>query len=194
MSNMSFTAFEMLFYSLISALYLFNGYRFTYTKQLTLSLSLFFFGQYVLGLREGASIMSLPFWQILVIAVASITITYAIHTWAKALVPVVIQIVLTTLCSIVLSSFFFPTKLFIYSAISIVVLNLILILLPSKAKSHLYISISAVCGAILLSTLFTLFYYFSKPVHIILCIVLCIIGLLVQESSERKDRGDVTHD
>ncbi len=188
MTNVSLTAIEMLAYSILSAVFIFDGYRFRYARQVSLTLVLYFLGQLIIRVYMTQTEDALSFIQVAAVAAVSLGATYALNRWTKPFLPVIFQIAATSFLSLAVTLFFRESAMMTF-LIAMSVLNIAIFLLLRFFKAHFLILCSVLTGSAVLSTLFSIFYYFTLPVHIILFILLSAAGLLVQENAERKRRG-----
>ena len=190
------SAFEILFFSLISAIYLFNGYTFRYIRPLSLLIATTIFSIISYDLIPSSPyelFNQLAILPLLIIVLIATLVTYTLSKWAKPAVPFVIGIFSSLSLGYIVSTLFFTQHLLLSTA-AVTTIEVVLILLLLKFwKNYFLIILTTLLGAFVLSTLFASFYYFSLPVHIILFIVLLIGGLITQMSGEKK-RGEKQHD
>ncbi len=196
MTDYSFTSFSMILFSLIASIYLFNGAFFRYKTHLTLFISTCILisvswnfiinSSFIISFTHlYTSIMSFPLFSLFLILIISFIGVAMLLSWINIASPYIIIItssfVLTSIIAELLDSTHFTILIIIYS----ILITIITLLYKIKTYQLLIIS-SVISGAIVLSTLFAKFYYFSTSVHIILGIILAIVGYLIQKHTYKE--------
>ncbi len=196
MLPISFTAFEMIIYSVIAAIYIFNGYRFRYIIPLSLTISIIVTSSLIYRLFFSSNellIAPTSFLSTTLILLFSFIFSYSINRWIPKGRTLLLTLFSALSFALIISTTFFYSS-FIEASLIIAVIELLLLFLMVRfIPSHFIIILTTTLGSAVLSTIFADFYYFSLPVHIILFIVLLAGGVITQEMSERK-RGEKQHD
>lgn len=200
-TRMTIPATLMIPLSLISAFLLFHGAFFSYALGISLFFSLlwvFHLGYFAVQssapalptfekLLEWA--IQLPFYQTLIIAGITFLITYLITRLCRRCAPYVL--ILLAPASVPVGLTLLTHQEIGYPAASIVYTILVAALLIAYYRSHQGTAIitSSAAGGIALSLLFASFYYFTTVVTVTLAVILIGSGVLVQNSTRKKQNS-----
>ncbi len=187
--------------SLISAFLLFHGAFFRYSAHIALFFSSFLtahLGILLLqqdgGAPTGENLLTyaaeLRFYQELIIIAAAVLITFVFIRYARKALPPLISGLSSALLPLMISSLAQEPLALNWFLILWAITAAALIIAGHLRREWTAIAGSAAAGGLALSLLFSSFYYFTRPVMLILALILAGSGFAIQKSTRKKRLAD----